>query len=258
MLINDFYNYKKPGPKISMVTAYDYTMAKIAANSKVDCILVGDSLAMVMHGKPSTIGATIEMMVLHTEAVCAAVKNKLVIADMPFLSFRKGKVPALDCVEKLMRAGAHAVKLEGRSGHEDVIEQIIASDIPVMGHLGLTPQSVLKYGGYKTQGKDAYSADKILADAKELEKIGCFALVLECVPQNLAKKITTMLNIPVIGIGAGPHTDGQVLVMQDMLGLYGDLAPAFVKKYMDGHKLVTDALNAFDKEIKDLKFPEQK
>ncbi len=257
MKITDFYKYKKPGRKISMVTAYDYTLAAIAGASAVDCVLVGDSLAMVMHGHESTIAATVDMMALHTAAVTRAVKDKLVIADMPFLSMRKGLAPAMNAVEKLARAGAQAVKAEGLAGHEKIISHIIKSDMPVMGHLGLTPQSINKFGGYKAQGKDPASAEKLAAQALELERLGCFALVLECVPEDLAEKITASLKIPVIGIGAGPFTDGQVLVLQDLLGLYGE-PPSFVKKYLDGRRLVTEALDSFDREVKSSVFPERK
>lgn len=257
MKITDFYNYKKPGRRISMITAYDSTMAALASESAVDCVLVGDSLAMVMHGQDSTIAATVEMMALHTAAVARSVKGKLVVADMPFLSVRKGLLPAMEAVEKLARAGAQAVKIEGLEGHEEIISHIVKSDMPVMGHLGLTPQSINKFGGYKAQGKDQASAERLVAQAQELERLGCFALVLECVPERLAGRITNLLKIPVIGIGAGPATDGQVLVMQDMLGLYGD-PPSFVKKYLDGRRLVVDALNNFNSEVKNSVFPETK
>ena len=257
MKITDFYNYKKPGRRISMITAYDYTMASLAAESAVECVLVGDSLAMVMHGHGSTIAATVDLMALHTAAVARAVKGKLVIGDMPFLSVRKGLAPAMEAVEKIVRAGAQAVKIEGLEGHEELVSHIVKSDIPVMGHLGLTPQSINKFGGYKAQGKDQASADRLAAQAQELERLGCFALVLECVPEKLAQRITGLLKIPVIGIGAGPFTDGQVLVMQDMLGLYGE-PPSFVKKYLDGRRLVVDALNNFDGEVKNSVFPEMK
>lgn len=257
MKITDFYNYRKPGPKISMVTAYDYTLASIAAGSAADCLLVGDSAAMVMHGHPSTIAATPEMMAAHTAAVARAVSDRLIIADMPFLSVRKGLGPAMETVELLARAGAGAVKIEGLDGHADIVAHIVQSDMPVMGHLGLTPQSLNRLGGYRTQGRDQASAEKLVAQAQELEKLGCFALVLECVPAALAGRVTSLLKIPVIGIGAGPHTDGQVLVMQDLLGLYGE-PPSFVKKYLDGRALLTGALNSFDAEVKASVFPETK
>jgi 3-methyl-2-oxobutanoate hydroxymethyltransferase len=254
MKITDFYNYRKPGPKISMVTAYDYTLAAIAAGSAVDCVLVGDSAAMVMHGHPSTIAATPEMMAFHTAAVARAVTEKLVVGDMPFLSMRKGLSPAMEAVELLARAGAQAVKVEGLDGHGDIISHIVQSDMPVMGHLGLTPQSVNRLGGYRTQGRDPDSAERLVEAALELERRGCFALVLECVPAALAGRVTNLLKIPVIGIGAGPQTDGQVLVMQDLLGLY-PAAPSFVKKYLDGRRLLTEALNNFDGEVKNSVFP---
>jgi len=257
MKITDFYSYKKPGRKISMITAYDYTLAAIAAESAVDCVLVGDSLSMVMHGQPSTLAATVDMMALHTAAVARAVKDKLVVGDMPFLSMRKGLGPAMEAVEALARAGAQAVKAEGLEGHEEMISHIIKSDIPVMGHIGLTPQSVNKFGGYRTQGRDQASAERLVSQARELEQLGCFSLVLECVPEKLAERITGLVKIPVIGIGAGPFTDGQVLVLHDMLGLYGE-PPSFVKKYLDGRRLVVDALNAFDGEVKNSVFPEIK
>lgn len=257
MKITDFYSYKKPGRKLSMITAYDSTLAALAAESEVDCVLVGDSLAMVMHGHGSTIAATVDLMALHTAAVTRAVKGKLVVADMPFLSVRKGLEPAMEAVEKLARAGAQAVKIEGLEGHEEIISHIIKSDMPVMGHLGLTPQSINKFGGYKAQGRDQASAERLVAQAQELERLGCFALVLECVPERLAERITNLLKIPVIGIGAGPSTDGQVLVMQDMLGLYGE-PPSFVKKYLDGRRLVVEALNNFNGEVKNSVFPESR
>lgn len=238
-----------------MITAYDYTLASAAAESAADCVLVGDSLAMVMHGHPSTIAATPDLMALHTAAVARAVTDRLLVADMPFLATRKGLPAAMEAVEKLVRAGAQAVKIEGLDGHADVVRHVINSDIPVMGHLGLTPQSVNRLGGYRAQGKDKASAEKLAAQALELEKLGCFALVLECVPEELAARVTRSLRIPVIGIGAGRFTDGQVLVMQDMLGLYGE-PPSFVRKYLDGRRLVREALNAFNGEVKSGAFPQ--
>ncbi|MBI4655835.1 MAG: 3-methyl-2-oxobutanoate hydroxymethyltransferase [Elusimicrobia bacterium] len=254
MKIADFYNYKKGSQKISMVTAYDYTTAKIADDSNIDCVLVGDSLSMVIYGKRSTLWASTMVMAMHTSAVAAAVKGKLVIADMPFLSFRKGPTQAMNCVEKLVKAGAQAIKLEGIDGHKDVIERIVKSDIPVMGHLGLTPQSIRRFGGYKIQGKDKNSAQKILKQTKSLEHCGCFAIVLECIPQDLAKKITHSVKIPTIGIGAGPHTDGQVLVFHDLLGMYPQ-SPSFAKKYLDGYGLIKNALDDFDRDIKRGNYP---
>jgi 3-methyl-2-oxobutanoate hydroxymethyltransferase len=255
MKIQDFAKSKTEGRKISMATAYDYTMARIVNDSAVDCILVGDSAAMVMHGHSSTLPATTELMALHVRAVAKGAPDKFLIADMPFLSFRKGIAPAMDCVVALMQAGACAVKLEGVAGHEDVIEHIVRSDVPVMGHLGLTPQSVHKLGGYRRQGTDADSAKALLEGAARIEALGCFALVLECVPAELAGEVTASLKIPTIGIGAGPRTDGQVLVLQDLLGMYRDLSPKFVKRYLEGYDLMRGALDRFDAEIKSGSFP---
>ncbi|HAH05199.1 MAG TPA: 3-methyl-2-oxobutanoate hydroxymethyltransferase [Elusimicrobia bacterium] len=256
MKIQDFRRAKEEGRKLSMVTAYDYTMARIVNASAVDCVLVGDSAAMVMHGHPSTLQATTELMRLHTRAVARGAPDKFVVADMPFLSFRKGLAPAMDCVQALMQAGACAVKLEGLIGHEATLEHIIRSDVPVMGHLGLTPQSVHKLGGYRVQGRDSASARALKEQAARLEELGCFALVLECVPEELAGEVSAELSIPVIGIGSGRRTDGQVLVLQDLLGMTHDLAPKFVKRYLEGCSLMKDALDRFDAEIKNGGFPE--
>lgn len=258
MKMTDFASYKKEGRRISMVTAYDYTMARIIDGASVDCILVGDSLAMVAHGHASTLPATPELMALHIAAVARGAPGKFIIGDMPFLSFRRGIGPALDCVAAFLRAGAHAVKLEGVKGHERVIAHIVDSGVPVMGHLGLTPQSVRKFGGYKLQGVERGAAKDILRQAKQLEELGCFAVVLECMPAPLAKEVARSLKIPAIGIGAGPDTDGQVLVLTDLLGLNRDAAFKFVRRYMDGLGLVTDALNKYDSEIKAGLFPAAK
>jgi 3-methyl-2-oxobutanoate hydroxymethyltransferase len=257
MKILDFRAAKKSGKKISMITAYDYTMARIAAASPVDSLLVGDSGAMVMHGFDSTLSATPEIMALHTAAVARGAGGKFIVADMPFLSFRSGLPAAMDCVAKLMRAGAHAVKLEGVYGHEDIIKAIVGADVPVMGHIGLTPQSIHRLGGYRVQGREAAAAKDLLAQAKLLEKLGCFAIVVECIPSALAAKIARALKIPVIGIGSGPHTDGQVLVLQDMLGLYADIKPKFVKRYAEGADIFRRALEDYDREVKEGKFPDK-
>jgi 3-methyl-2-oxobutanoate hydroxymethyltransferase len=258
MNANDFRTCKKEARRISMVTAYDYTMARVIDGANVDAVLVGDSLAMVMHGHASTFPATPELMALHIAAVARGAPGKFIVGDMPFLSFRKGIEPAMDCVAAFLRAGAHAVKLEGVKGHERVIAHIVDSDVPVMGHLGLTPQSVRKFGGYKLQGAGRSEARDILRQAKQLEELGCFAVVLECIPAPLAKEITRSLKIPTIGIGAGPDTDGQVLVLTDLLGLNRDANFKFVRRYLDGLRLVTDALNKYDSEVKSGLFPAAK
>ncbi|MDZ4678476.1 MAG: 3-methyl-2-oxobutanoate hydroxymethyltransferase [Oligoflexia bacterium] len=255
MTILDFKKMKTENKKISMVTCYDHWSAQIIAQTNIDCILVGDSLAMVVHGHPSTLQATTEMMTLHTAAVSRGAVKKFIVADMPFLTFRKGVGAAMECVEKLMQAGAHAVKLEGVDGHEDVVRQIVDSGVPVMGHLGLTPQSIHKFGGFKVQGKDDSAAQDIIRQASKLEELGCFSVVLECIPTQVATHITKTLSIPTIGIGAGINVDGQVLVLQDLLGMNNTFKPKFLKQYLKGNELLSNALNNFDTEVKNLKFP---
>jgi 3-methyl-2-oxobutanoate hydroxymethyltransferase len=251
----DFAAAKAAGRKISMVTCYDASLARVLEASKVDCILVGDSAAMVMHGQPDTLGATVELMAMHTAAVRHGAPTRFLIGDLPFLSFRKGVPAALDAVAALMRAGAQAVKLEGVTGHEDVITAITGSGVPVMGHLGLTPQSVNALAGFRVQGRSEDDAARILEDAKRLESLGCFSLVLECVPSTLAARITRSLSIPTIGIGAGIDCDGQVLVLQDLLGLSNGHRPKFLRTYLDGFGQVRDALDRFDSDVKQGAFP---
>src|SRR5678816_3919161 len=206
--VRDFARFKAEHRKISIVTAYDAWSAQLVERSNIDAILVGDSAAMVMHGYRTTVPATVGMMALHTAAVARVAGSKFLIADLPFLSYRNGVSSAMRAVGALMRSGAHAVKLEGVDGHEDVILQIVGSGVPVMGHVGLTPQSVNEFGGFRVQGRgDAAGAD-IERQALMLEALGCFAIVLECVPADLAARVTSALTIPTIGIGAGPETDG--------------------------------------------------
>jgi len=255
MCSRDFLHAKSEGHKISMVTCYDYTFARLVSKSAIDGILVGDSAAMVMHGFPSTISATVELMRLHTEAVVRGAAGKFIVADMPFLSFRKGVAAALDAAAQFMVAGAHAVKLEGVDGHEDVIERMVQSGIPVMGHLGLQPQSVNAYGGFRVQGRSCESAREISRQAAALEQLGAFAVVLECVPANLAREITSTLRIPTIGIGAGAECDGQILVLQDLLGMNVDFRPRFARPFLDGAACVLDALANFDAAVKAETFP---
>lgn len=251
----EFAAAKAAGRRISMVTCYDASFARVFEASAVDCLLVGDSAAMVMHGHPDTLAATVELMALHTAAVRRGAPTRFLIGDLPFLSFRKGVPAALDAVAALMRAGANAVKLEGITGHEDVITAIAGSGIPVMGHLGLTPQSVHALAGFRVQGRSDQDAARILADARRLESLGCFSLVLECVPSPLASQITQALGIPTIGIGAGSGCDGQVLVLQDLLGLSDGFRPRFVRRYADGFSLFRDAVDRFDQDVKQGAFP---
>lgn len=251
----DFKKKKIAGEKIAMITCYDYSSAKMLAETNVDCVLVGDSVAMVMHGYPNTLSATIEMMVMHTEAVAKGV-TQFLIADMPFLSDRKSVSETMSAVEKLMRAGAQAIKTEGASdSHLLHMKHIIDSGIPVMGNIGFTMQSIHAIGGFKVIGKDTVSKNILIDQAKKLEDTGCFAMVLECVPPDLAKTISESLSIPTIGIGAGPHTDGQVLVFQDMLGLQTIFQPKFVKRFVEGKKILHDAVNQFVREVKTMDYP---
>jgi 3-methyl-2-oxobutanoate hydroxymethyltransferase len=255
MNVLDFQDFKTRGEKIVMLTCYDYTSARIVEDSDVDVILVGDSAAMVMHGHGTTIPADIEMMCRHIESVSRGARDKFIVGDMPFLSFRQSLTDNIRAVASVMQAGAHAVKLEGIEGNSETIRHIVKSGVPVMGHLGLTPQSVNQLGGYRVQGRGDSAAAVLKQEAKDCEDAGCFAIVLECVPDELAAEITASLSIPTIGIGAGAGTDGQVLVMQDLLGLSSDFKPKFVRKYIDGRKLWQDAFNTFASDVKSGQFP---
>lgn len=251
----DFARMKAAGRKISLVTAYDAWSARLVARSNVDAVLVGDSLAMVVHGHPTTIGATVEMMRAHTRAVASAAGDKFLIADLPFLAHRKGIRAAMSAVEALMRAGAHAVKIEGVDGHQQVIQHIVGSGVPVMGHLGLTPQAVHQLGGFRVQARGTSAAASLVRQARLLEECGCFSVVLECIPDTVAAQVTQALRIPTIGIGAGAWTDGQVLVLQDLWGVSGAHAPRFTRRYLDGETLLTEALNRYDEDVKSQTFP---
>ena len=246
---------KRDGVPISMVTCYDAWSAKILDQTNVDCLLVGDSLAEIVHGFESTVYATEEMMTLHTAAVARSAKNKFIVADMPFLSCSRGLMHAMKTVEKLMRAGANALKIEGASHQLEIIEHIVASGVPVMGHLGLQPQAIHNLGGKKVQGKEKAGAEKILAEARELQKVGCFSLVLECIPRELGKCVTHSLEIPTIGIGAGPETDGQVLVLHDLLGLDENFSPKFLRKYANLHTSVLSAVDKYHTDVRSCEFP---
>ena len=255
MNVLDFQACKARHEKIVMLTCYDYTSARIVQDSDVDVILVGDSAAMVMHGYGTTIPADVEMMCRHIESVARGTKNKFIVGDMPFLSFRQSRTDNMRAVASVMKAGAHAIKLEGIEGNTETIAHIVKSGVPVMGHLGLTPQSVNQLGGYRVQGRGDRAAEVLREEALACERAGCFALVLECVPDELAAEITASLSIPTIGIGAGAGTDGQVLVMQDLLGLSSDFKPKFVRRYLDGRKLWKEAFNAYASDVKSGQFP---
>lgn len=249
----DFFNYKQENRKISMVTCYDATFARIVEKSEIDCILIGDSLSMVMHGKKTTIPAKMRWMVEHTKSVRNGTE-KYIIADMPFLSTRKGIKHAIKCAGKLLKAGANCVKIEGVFAQEKILRHLVLSGIPVVSHLGLTPQFYQAFGGHKMQGKTQAAAEKIIEEAKKAEELGCIAIVLECIPAALAEQITKIVKIPTIGIGAGVNTNGQVLVLQDLLGLSG-FKPRFVRQYLNGAELVQNALNNYAKDVLNSNFP---
>lgn len=256
MNILDFQQ-KKSRQKISMMTCYDYSFAKILNQSSLDALLVGDSAAMVMFGHPTTLQANMQMMELLTAAVVKGAPQKLVVADLPFLSYRKGLKAGMDAVEILMKAGAQAVKLEGADGNEKFIHDVVQSGVPVMGHLGLTPQSIHQLGGFKVQGRNERAAEKIYQDAQTLQKAGCFSLVLECVPSIVAKKISLELEIPVIGIGAGSDVDGQVLVLQDMLGFDPTFKPKFLRSFAHFQKNILETVNHYHEQVQQGLFPNE-
>ena len=255
--ILDIKKMKMQGEKITMLTAYDYTMASILDESNIDIILVGDSLGNVVLGYDSTIPVTMEDMLHHTKAVSRAVKNAMIVADMPFLSYQISPEAALANAGRFLKeADAQAVKLEGGREFAEVVHKITCAGIPVMAHLGLTPQSVHQLGGYKVQGKKEDAAEIMMQDAKILEEAGAFSVVLECVPEKLAAEITGSLSIPTIGIGAGVSCDGQVLVVNDMLGMYERMTPKFVKKYANLNLEIRNAVKAYIAEVKQGKFPD--
>lgn len=250
---------KQNGENITMLTAYDYSTAKLIDESGVNCILVGDSLGMVMLGYDSTLPVTMEDMLHHTKAVARGAKNAMVIGDMPFMSYQTSVYDAVKNAGRFIQeGGAYAVKLEGGATVCDRIEAITKASIPVVAHIGLTPQSVNAFGGFKVQGKDEARARELIEDAKKVEAAGAFMLVLECVPARLAQIISKEVSIPTIGIGAGAGCDGQVLVYQDMLGMFSDLTPKFVKKYADIGDIMKQAFSAYINDVKNGTFPEDK
>ncbi|WP_319560654.1 3-methyl-2-oxobutanoate hydroxymethyltransferase [Marispirochaeta sp.] len=255
MKIQDFQKKKAGGVRISMVTCYDSWSAALVSESNVDCVLVGDSIAMTLYGHNSTLPADIDLMAAHTAAVRRALPDKFIIGDMPFLSYRSGLTETMKNVGKLMRAGANAVKLEGAGGNIETVRHIIASGVPLMGHIGLTPQAVNALGGFRVQGRCDEEILRLLNDARDLEEAGAFSLVLEAVPEKAAQQISSSLRIPVIGIGAGAGTDGQVLVLQDLLGLTKGFKPKFVRNFLNGAELVINALNDYHREVLAGSFP---
>lgn len=256
--ILDFKKAKENNERISMLTAYDYSSAKLIDEAGIDAILIGDSLGMVSLGYEDTLSVTMEDMIHHTKAVARATKNALVVADLPFMSYQTSVYDAVYNAGRLIKEGrAHAVKLEGGIEMCDRIEAIVKSSIPVMAHIGLTPQSINALGGFKVQGKDEKAAKALIEAAKAVEKAGAFAVVLECVPAKLAEIVTKELNIPTIGIGAGAQCDGQVLVYQDMIGMFSGFTPKFVKKYANIGDMMKEAFEEYNKEVKNGSFPSQ-
>jgi len=242
--------------RIAMMTAYDAPTAALLDEAGLDVLLVGDSLAMAVYGEPNTLSATMETMLRHARAVSRACRRALVVGDMPFLSYQTDPREAVANAGRfLSEAGCAAVKVEGGRRVLPAVEAILAADIPVMGHIGLTPQSVHKLGGFKVQGRASGAAEEIRQDARALADAGCFSIVLECVPEGLAAEITEQVAVPTIGIGAGPHCDGQVLVFHDVVGLTRDLRPKFVRRYADLSGTIRDAARAYAKDVRDGSFP---
>ena len=247
---------KFDGEKITMLTAYDFTTAKMVDSGGVDSILVGDSAANVMAGYETTLPITLDQMIYHTQCVVRGVERALVVADLPFGSYQSNSDKALESAVRMMKeGGAHAVKIEGGVEIEKSIKKIVNAGIPVMGHLGLTPQSIYQFGTYKVRAKEDAEAEKLLSDAKLLEELGCFALVLEKIPAGLAKKVSESISIPTIGIGAGADCDGQVLVYHDMVGMNQGFSPKFLRRYLDLYTEITGAVSSFVKDVKTGDFP---
>ena len=255
---NVLQEMKARDEKISMLTSYDYTLAKIVDNAGIDVILVGDSASNVVAGHETTLPITLDNMIYHASSVVRAVKRSLVIVDLPFGSYQGDSQRALESSIRIMKeSGAHAVKLEGGSEIIESIERILTAGITVMGHLGLTPQSIYKFGTYTVRAKENAEAKKLVEDAKLLEKTGCFSIVLEKIPARLAKKVARSVKIPIIGIGAGPDVDGQVLVLHDMLGMTHEFNPRFLRRYLNLYKDINDAVESYVKDVKSGNFPNE-
>lgn len=254
--VNDFLRKKAERKKISMITAYDYPFALIADEAGMDAILVGDSVGMVVQGLENTLPVTMDEMIYHVKMVSRAVKNAMVIGDMPFMSYHGGKDEAVKNAGRFLKeAGASAIKLEGGAEVEGLIRAMTRADIPVMAHIGLTPQAIHRMGGFKVQGRSEEAAKRLIEESHMVEDAGAYALLLEAIPMDLAKRITEELSIPTIGIGAGPHCDGQVLVLHDVLGLFERFVPKFVKRYADLRKVALDAMTTYRDEVEKGLFP---
>ncbi len=254
--VKSLVDMKATGEKISMLTAYDYTMAKIVDGAGVDVILVGDSASNVMAGHETTLPITLDQMIYHASSVIRAVYRALVVVDLPFGSYQSDPKEALRSAIRIMKeSGAHSVKLEGGKEIKDSIKRIINAGIPVMGHLGLTPQSIYKFGTYTVRAKEEQEAKQLIEDAKMLEKVGCFAIVLEKIPAKLAKQVADSVRIPIIGIGAGGDVDGQVLVLHDMIGMTHEFNPRFLRRYLNLYEEMTSAISQYVGDVKSLDFP---
>ncbi|WP_417602864.1 3-methyl-2-oxobutanoate hydroxymethyltransferase [Owenweeksia hongkongensis] len=256
---NSVQEMKQNGEKISMLTAYDFTLAKIIDSAGIDVILVGDSASNVMAGHETTLPITLDQMIYHASAVVRAVERALVVVDLPFGSYQGNSKTALNSSIKIMKeSGAHAVKLEGGVEVLTSVRRILTAGIPVMGHLGLTPQSIYKFGTYTVRAKEEEEAEKLISDAKKLEEAGCFALVLEKIPAKLAAKVAKAISIPVIGIGAGGDVDGQVLVLHDMLGMTHEFHPRFLRRYLNLYEDINGAVQNYITDVKSSDFPNEK
>lgn len=254
--VKSLVEMKKNGEKISMLTAYDYSMAKIVDSANVDIILVGDSASNVMAGHETTLPITLDQMIYHASSVIRAVHRALVVVDLPFGTYQSDPKKALHSAIRIMKeSGAHAVKLEGGEEIKESVKRIINAGIPVMGHLGLTPQSIYKFGTYTVRAKEEEEAKKLMKDAKVLEKIGCFGIVVEKIPAQLTKKVSESITIPTIGIGGGKHADGQVLVIHDLLGMTHEFNPRFLRRYMNLYEEMGNAISNYVKDVKSKDFP---
>ncbi|MBV1888358.1 MAG: 3-methyl-2-oxobutanoate hydroxymethyltransferase [Urechidicola sp.] len=257
--VKTLVDMKANGEKVSMLTAYDYTMAKIVDGAGIDVILVGDSASNVMAGHETTLPITLDQMIYHASSVIRAVERALVVVDLPFGTYQSDPKEALRSAIRIMKeSGGHAVKLEGGKEVKDSIKRILNAGIPVMGHLGLTPQSIYKFGTYTVRAKEEQEAIQLIEDAKMLEKIGCFGIVLEKIPAELAKKVAESVNIPIIGIGAGNGVDGQVLVLHDMIGMTHEFNPRFLRRYMNLYEDMTTAISEYVTDVKNVDFPTDK
>lgn len=257
--VKSLVEMKANNEKIAMLTAYDYTMAKIVDHAGIDIILVGDSASNVMAGHETTLPITLDQMIYHAQSVVRAIDRCLVVVDLPFGTYQSDSKNALQSAVRIMKeTGGHAVKLEGGKEVKDSITRILKAGIPVMGHLGLTPQSIYKFGTYTVRAKEEEEAKKLIKDAKLLEKLGCFAIVLEKVPAKLAEEVAQMLSIPIIGIGAGSGVDGQVLVMHDMLGMTHEFNPRFLRRYLNLYEDMTTAFKSYITDVKNVDFPNEK